>query len=132
MESRRYAPRLMLDLAHLHKNYVTTGLGDALRSVLQTFVKQLQQNLHTIQEAAASGRFEVLSETAHTLKGAAGSVGALRLADAAEELEGAADRRHTETVTLLAEELARLGDGTLTAIDGLLAQPHDKSWPKPL
>lgn len=132
MESRRYAPRLMLDLAYLHKNYVAPGLGDALRDVLQIFGTQLRQNLHTIQDSCASGRLETLSETAHTLKGAAGSVGALRLADAAEELEDAAEQQQTETVAQLAEELASLGDGTLAAIDALLAQPHDRNWPKPL
>lgn len=132
MESRRCAPRLMLDLAYLRTNYVATGMGDALRDVLHIFGNQLQQNLQTIQQACASGRREVLAETAHTLKGAAGSVGALRLADAAEGLEEAAESEQTGTVALLVEELARLGDGTLAAINALLAQPHDKNWPRPL
>lgn len=132
MQSGKYNPRLMLNLAYLHKNYVATGLDDLLREVLHIFGNQLQQNLQTILEAQTGGNFTVVSETAHTLKGTAGSVGALRLADAAEELEEAADKASPAAVTLLIEELARLGDGTLAAIDALLAQPYDKNWPRPL
>ncbi|MGE0156519.1 MAG: Hpt domain-containing protein [Geobacter sp.] len=131
MELHPYAPNRMLDLAYLHKNYVATGLGEALRTVLQTFQSQSQQNLQTIQNAHASGNYANLTMAAHTLKGAAGSVGAFRLADGAEKLEDAAERADAVAVDRLSVELAHLTRATLAAIASILAQPQDERWPAP-
>ena len=131
MESRHYAPRLMLDLPYLHRNYVATGLGSVLPDVLQTFQKQAQRNLQTIQEACRTGNQTALQETAHTLKGAAGSVGAFRLADGAEELEDAVEQNDAAAAARLCAELAHLTNATLQAISSILAQPQDERWPAP-
>lgn len=131
MELHHYAPHRMLDLAYLHKNYVATGLGDALRNILQTFQHQSRQNLQTIQDAHAAGNYANLTMAAHTLKGAAGSVGAFRLADGAEKLEDAAEQADSDAVTRLCAELVHLTNATLEAISSILAQPRDERWPPP-
>lgn len=131
MESRHYAPRLMMDLAYLHRNYVATGLGGILPEVLQTFQEQAQQNLQSIRQACAASNHSGVFETAHTLKGAAGSVGAFQLADVAEQLEDAAERADAAAVARLSAELTYLTDATLAAIASILAQPQDKRWPAP-
>lgn len=131
MESRRYAPQLMLNLAYLHQNYVATGFGDVLREVLQVFREQAQQNLQDILKAHDAGNYSGVEEAAHTLKGSASSVGALRLADGAEELEEAAEKCNQKATDQLIDELTCLVNGTLTAVDTVLAQPQGKHWPVP-
>jgi|GEM_PF-1069946 len=131
MESRHYAPRLILDLPYLHKNYMATGLGDVLPDVLQTFQEQARQNLQSIRQACAASNYSGIAQAAHTLKGAAGSVGALRLADGAEELEAAAGQADAAAVTRLSTELDHLTNATLEAISSILAQPQNERWPAP-
>jgi HPt (histidine-containing phosphotransfer) domain-containing protein len=131
MESRHYAPRLMLDLPYLHKNYVATGLGGVLPDVLQTFQNQARHNLQSIQRACAASNFSGIGQAAHSLRGAAGSVGAFRLADGAEELEDAVEQNDAAAAARLCAELAHLTNATLEAISLVLAQPQNERWPAP-
>ncbi|MEM9455504.1 MAG: response regulator [Myxococcota bacterium] len=63
-----------IDWNHLQE--VSTGDGDILREIIETFVVESQEQLRCIESAQARGDRPAIRVALHTLKGACGAVGA--------------------------------------------------------
>jgi two-component system sensor histidine kinase RpfC len=85
--------------------------------LLRGFHSDTERLLHTISEALANRRYEIVKDAAHALKGGAGSVGATQLVQLAIRLEKASyDTLRTRSVAWM-EELMHAANTTLAALE---------------
>ncbi len=77
------APRGYVDL-------LQQSLGDEIHTLIATFVKSTNEQLHNIENALKAGRFDDVARYAHKLKGSSSALGFTPLYEAAQDIEEAA------------------------------------------
>ena len=68
-------------------NEVTSLMGDALSSFLETYLDNSPKLLAAMKEAIPAGDLEAVVHNAHQLKGGSGSIGAMQVFRLAKNLE---------------------------------------------
>ena len=76
------------------------------RQIVDEFLREVEEQVTSIQEAIAKGAFEELKRAAHRLKGTAANVGAMALRSQAVRLEAAAGAEDSPAAASLASGIA--------------------------
>jgi signal transduction histidine kinase/CheY-like chemotaxis protein len=81
-----------VDLDGFKTSMREAGAGQAIGSILNSFIGQVPTRIATLEAAALSGDVDAITRAAHVLRGAAGTIGARHLAGLLQHVEMAAQR----------------------------------------
>jgi CheY-like chemotaxis protein/HPt (histidine-containing phosphotransfer) domain-containing protein len=98
-------------------NVLRESVGtDAFPDLLDTFLREIRQQVAAIGADVGEGRLEEVQRNAHNVKGCAGTVGATALWKTSEALERASREGESEAVQRLTQEVGAAADAALQAL----------------
>lgn len=96
---------------------VYAGDNEIIREIIDIFLEEAPQRLHSLQQADASGVYEGVDRVAHSLANTSGTLRAEETLDLSRAVEGAVRSGNQGEVASLLPQLIESLSGVIAAVD---------------